>query len=74
MQVLNEIPTKRLQVYDNLGLSRFEGSELSKILGFEKREALTSQEIEALARLTNVYHQWKAKGHSIKVFCQNYRG
>lgn len=74
MQTLNEIPTKRLQVYDNLGLSRLEGSELSKILGFEKREALTSQEIEALARLRNTYQQWKDKGHSINTFCKHYRG
>lgn len=73
MQQLDEIPTKRIQVYNTLGLNRFEGSELSKILGFEKRQPLNRNDIEALARLVNSYKQWQQKGHSIHTFCKYYR-
>lgn len=73
MQVLNNIPTKRIQVYNNLGLNRFEGSELSKILGFKARQPLSQSDIEALARLVNSYKQWQEKGHSLNTFCKHYR-
>jgi hypothetical protein len=72
MQQLNNIPTKRIQVYNILGLSRLEGSELSKTLGLESRQPLTQSDIDALARLVNSYRQWREKGHSINTFCKYY--
>lgn len=73
MQQLDEIPTKRIQVYNTLGLNRFERSQLSKILGFKKRQPFTQRDIEALARLVNSYKKWQQKGHSINTFCKHYR-
>jgi hypothetical protein len=73
MQQQNDIPTKRIQVYDRLGLNRLEGSKLSEILGLPKREPLSQSDIESLSRLSNSFKQWKLKGHSINTFCEHYR-
>ncbi len=67
-----QIPTKRMEVYQKLGLNRNEGRLLCGLLGYGITAPLTYQQIESLNRLTKLYREWQSKGIGLGTFVRNY--
>jgi hypothetical protein len=66
--VHDNIPTKRIQVYSDLGLTRVEGAKLCRFLGFGVRFPLRKEQVRELRRICELFNQWKGCGHGVDNF------
>lgn len=70
--VNQEIPLKRMGVYEQLGIDRYTGRILCKLLGYRPRVPLNQQEIRRLESLVAIYKKWNKEGYSILSFAAYY--
>jgi hypothetical protein len=65
-------PTRRCTVYTALGLSRREGSELCKAMGWGLQKPLSPDRIRTLEYLAKHLVEWKSRSLSLQTFIDYY--